>query len=336
MIGRLSAAVLILALCALSAAGQRSSLRRLDGDVTVLAPRSSHACTGGLFYDDGSFEDRYNLAGEGVVDVVQRFDLPQVPVALQRLCVCFTRTGGDGVVDFDLLVYAGDGPAAGPGTLLTGLGGLRAEEIPFFPQVAFYGVDLSVFGIELAQPQVYIGPSWDMSADDRVFLCGDENGPATRPVFYSTDEGGSWSDLGGLHPELRAVGVRAVVGDDAGGGFDCVPDATTLCLQQGRFQVRLAWRNQQGVRRDAQAADAGSDDSGLFYFLDRDNWEVLIKVLDGCERNGHFWVFFAAVTNVEYTLTVVDAHTGEPRTWTNPAGTPSPAVTDTRAFAACP
>lgn len=317
------------------AAGQRGPLLRLGEGVTVLTPRADGACAGGLVYDDGSFEDRYNLAGAGVVDLVQRFDLPQVPIVLRRLCVCLTRTGGDDAVDFDLLVYAADGAASQPGTFLTGLGGLRAEGIPFFPQVAFYSVDLAALEISLGQPRVFMGPSWDMSEEDRVFLCGDESGPAQRPVFYSTNEGASWRDLAGLHPDLAAVGVRAEVGE-GGDGFDCVPDETTLCLNQGRFQVRLTWRNQQGTLRQARVAGAGADDSGLFYFLDPDNWEMLIKVLDGCSFNGHYWVFFAAVTNVEYTLTVVDSQTGEQQVYENPAGTPSPAVTDTRAFATCP
>ncbi len=41
-----------------------------------------------------------------------------------------------------------------------------------------------------------------------------------------------------------------------------------------------------------------TNESGLFWFFDDDNWEMLVKVLDGCGTNGHFWVFLAAATDV--------------------------------------
>jgi hypothetical protein len=333
--GRALLAALLAVLGAALPAAAARPLLRLSPLPLRLAPHGANDCAGGIAYDDGSFENRYNLAGEAVVDLVQRFDLPAVPTPLRRLCVCFTRTGGDGAVDFDLLVYAGTGTGGQPGALLTGLGGLRAEQIPLFPQVAFYGVDLTALGIHIAQPTVYIGPSWDNSVAEEVFLCGDENGPAVRPVFFSTDQGGSWEDLGGVFPDLSAVGVRAEVGD-GGGSFQCVPDTTTLCLNGGRFQARLRWRDNQGQLRDAKVVTFGSDDSGMFYFLDRDNWEMLVKVLDGCAINGHYWLFSAAVTNVEYTLTVTDSATGVAKVYPNAAGIAAPAVTDTRAFATCP
>ncbi|NQV05423.1 hypothetical protein HQ535_02650 [bacterium] len=75
---------------------------------------------------------------------------------------------------------------------------------------------------------------------------------------------------------------------------------------------------------------------GLFYFFDPDNAEMLVKVLDGCDFNGHFWVFAAAATDIEYTLTVTDTQTDESRTYGNALGSPAPAVVDTVAFASCP
>lgn len=80
----------------------------------------------------------------------------------------------------------------------------------------------------------------------------------------------------------------------------------------------------------------GSDDSGILYLFTENNWEILIKVLDGCRINDRYWVFFAATTDVAYRVTVVDTQTGQRRVYTNPAGVASPAVTDTGAFATCP
>ena len=62
----------------------------------------------------------------------------------------------------------------------------------------------------------------------------------------------------------------------------------------------------------------------------------MVKVLDGCALNGHHWVFAAATTTVEYTLTVTDTRTGETRVYHNPLGTPAVAIADTSALAGCP
>jgi hypothetical protein len=81
---------------------------------------------------------------------------------------------------------------------------------------------------------------------------------------------------------------------------------------------------------------AGTGDSGLLYFFSPDNWEMLVKVLDGCAINGKVWVFAAATTNVAYRLEVEDRETGLVETYENPLGKPSVAITDIGAFAGCP
>ncbi|HEX9735662.1 MAG TPA: hypothetical protein VGG06_27195 [Thermoanaerobaculia bacterium] len=79
-----------------------------------------------------------------------------------------------------------------------------------------------------------------------------------------------------------------------------------------------------------------SDESRLFWFFSPSNYELLTKVLNGCPINNRFWVFSAATTNVQYTLTVVDTATGASKTYVNPLGTSAASVTDTSAFATCP
>ncbi|MEO1369325.1 MAG: PQQ-dependent sugar dehydrogenase, partial [Acidobacteriota bacterium] len=126
-----------------------------------------------------------------------------------------------------------------------------------------------------------------------------------------------------------------IVDDDLGAG-SCVPSETVLCLHDGRFRVSVDWReftNQTGPGRSVPL-DLG--DSGLFWFFFDTNMEMLVKVLDGCGFNDRYWVFAAGTTNVEWTLRVVDTQTGALRIYTNPLGQPSPAITDTDAFIACP
>ncbi len=116
----------------------------------------------------------------------------------------------------------------------------------------------------------------------------------------------------------------------------CVEDDQTLCLNQDRFRVEVSWRNFKDETGEGQVAPAHSADSGLFWFFDAANWEMLVKVLDGCSVNGHYWVFAAATTNVEYTLTVTDTETGQVQSYFNKLGVSSPAITDSSAFATCP
>ncbi|HVS12696.1 MAG TPA: M64 family metallopeptidase [Thermoanaerobaculia bacterium] len=117
---------------------------------------------------------------------------------------------------------------------------------------------------------------------------------------------------------------------------DCVADATTLCLEGGRFEVKVEWKDFAGSPGQGAVVPVGSDDSGLFSFLEPDNWEMLVKVLDACDLNQRYWVFLAATTNLEYAAAVTDTDTGATRTYLNQAGDRAPAVTDTDAFDGCP
>ncbi len=83
------------------------------------------------------------------------------------------------------------------------------------------------------------------------------------------------------------------------------------------------------------AALTGSG-SGLLWFFQAENWEMLIKVLDGCAINDRLWVFAAATTNVEYTLRVTDTRIPAVREYHNELHHAADAITDTAAFDACP
>jgi len=97
----------------------------------------------------------------------------------------------------------------------------------------------------------------------------------------------------------------------------------------------VTWRDHDGNTGTSKAAAPASDGSGLFWFFHEDNWELQVKVLDGCALNGHHWVYSAATTDVGYILTVTDTRTGEKVRYENPLGRRSPAVTDSSAFE-CP
>jgi len=115
----------------------------------------------------------------------------------------------------------------------------------------------------------------------------------------------------------------------------CAATADDLCLQQDRFQVALRWKNSAGEKGQGQVAMAGSADSGIFYFFSENNWEMLVKVLNGCAINQHHWVFAAATTDVETTLIVTDTQTGKTAVYFNPLGNAASAITDVEAFEGC-
>ena len=115
----------------------------------------------------------------------------------------------------------------------------------------------------------------------------------------------------------------------------CVADAETLCLQDSRYAVAVEWRKADGEGGAGSVVHEGTNDSGLFTFFNLENWEVLIKVLDGCGVNGHVWVYGASTTDLGYSIRVTDTVTGVVKEYRNDPGLPAPAITDATAFQAC-
>ena len=112
----------------------------------------------------------------------------------------------------------------------------------------------------------------------------------------------------------------------------CVADAETSCLQDSRYAVTVEWRDGAGGSGAGRVVHAGTNDSGMIRFFDADNWEVLIKLLDGCVANGHVWVYGASTTDLGYAIRVTDTVTGTVREYRNEPGNPAAAVTDATAF----
>jgi Concanavalin A-like lectin/glucanases superfamily len=112
----------------------------------------------------------------------------------------------------------------------------------------------------------------------------------------------------------------------------------SLCLDD-HFFVTVSWRiggpgsTNTGLGTTVACSNPGS---GIFWFFDASNWELMVKVIDGCGLDHRFWVFSAATTNVFYRLEVTDVRAGTTKVYFNYPGPPAPAVTDTSAFATCP
>jgi hypothetical protein len=111
----------------------------------------------------------------------------------------------------------------------------------------------------------------------------------------------------------------------------CTPSATTHCLNNSRFKVEVTWRVPSQGTTGVGTAVPVSSDTGAFWFFSSNNLELLLKVVDGRAVNSHFWVFYGALSNVEYTITVTDTVTGTVKTYLNPSGNLA-SVADTAAF----
>jgi hypothetical protein len=152
------------------------------------------------------------------------------------------------------------------------------------------------------------------------------NGTATRylnplGVFASFGDTEAFGPRGArLGGEVETYSTRPIV--LAGTARDrgaCLADSRTLCLDKQRFAVDVSWRD-FGGNTGVGYGTALSEDTGTFWFFDDSNVEVIVKVLDGRAINGSFWVFYGALSNTEYSITVRDTTTGAQKTYINPLG----------------
>src|SRR6058998_250662 len=120
---------------------------------------------------------------------------------------------------------------------------------------------------------------------------------------------------------LVSAGLRAA---------PCAASGTVMCLSAQRFSVAVRWTDFQSNTGSGRAVTL-TPDTGYFWFFSDNNVELVVKVLDARSFNGRFWVFFGALSNVEYTLTVTDTVTGSVKEYRNPSGQFA-SVGDTAAF----
>lgn len=153
-----------------------------------------------------------------------------------------------------------------------------------------------------------------------------QNNPHDGPHvigLYLRDEDGSGKLL-----SLRECGEVAVYVEQS--------SRDTATLHDGRFEVSVSWKRppSQGIGRVVPTVHEPPVETALFWFFEPSNWELMVKVIDGCAFNGHWWTLGAAATDVEFTLRIRDT-VGVPSTvWThrNLPGVLAPAFADVRAF----
>jgi hypothetical protein len=189
------------------------------------------------------------------------------------------------------------------------------------------------------------GDTWILWNHERVATAGESGiysgvfdpawtlqGSVTRVNSFS-------SPSGETDPAVAAAGVNAVAvwSDEpqfiiidppppnlSGGGVfgqrftlaSCELSSNELCLGE-RFRVGVQFTDPRNGQASSGTPVPLTGDTGAFWFFAPANLELVLKVLDGRAVNGHFWVFYGALSDVAYTITVTDTVTGSSRTYHN-------------------
>jgi photosystem II stability/assembly factor-like uncharacterized protein len=162
-------------------------------------------------------------------------------------------------------------------------------------------------------------------------------------VFAGTSAGLFWTNDGGVtwapfEPALTEA-IHSVALDPTGrflyagtekGVFSlertfdrCRDGPARLCLFGAKFEVRVTARDERaGMRIEGRAISEG-DQFGYFSFPDVTGDplfpEVFVKMVDArgapAPYGGYAWVFHSSLTDLDYTLTVLDTETGRIRNY---------------------
>jgi Fibronectin type III domain len=167
------------------------------------------------------------------------------------------------------------------------------------------------------------------------------------------DSGGTFVDIGAAPANTTAINVTGFSAGQTGtfrirarngygnsaysneasattpGVTTCTPGPTTVCLLGNRFRVAIDYRNQfsnppgqtgsfAGQRLNASAVNP---DTAIFGFGNPQDIEVVVRLVDARPFAPRFDVYYGGLTDVEYTVTVMDALTGTIRQYHNDPGT---------------
>ncbi len=241
--------------------------------------------------------------GKGDEDIFGPY-LPAFPTVVGNLLFF---VGDDGVHGREL--WKSDGSTAGTVLMRDLLPGFLAANPSDLTAVAgrlYFAADDGVHGRELWQSDG-TATGTRLVAD----VAPGAEGSSPSGLTATTDRL-YWSADDGLHGrELWSLPLSGPTG--------CQPGDTRLCIAGNRFQVEIAWKDFQGNTGVGHAVPLTSD-TGYFWFFAPTNVEAIVKVLDARALNQAFWVFYGALSNVEYTMTVTDTQTGLTRRYFNPAG----------------
>ena len=197
-------------------------------------------------------------------------------------------------------------------------GGTRLESL-----VRVSGEPLNSLAVETRDGEVYVGTR------------------AGR-ILSSRDRGSTWNEHSqpwgrDLWPHLSYDQIQHRLDVITGSGIYTTSLETATCSRPGRLclgddlALDATWRL-EGEPEQAAVATPLTSNSGAFWFFEEDNLEVVVKVLDGCAINGHYWLFATGLTDVETRVTIRRLGAPGLATYDSPAGQPFQAIRDVEAL----
>lgn len=217
-----------------------------------------------------------------------------------------------------------------------------SRSLAWSPSVTCSGLPTGQFLYSDPQPELGYGATFSGSSGSPVILAGgyvvgqlfgrcgtNTSEPCNAGPDYSVVDGRFSTTYPSISSYLNPSAPPA----------PCTRNAETACLLSNRFEVKVGYRTGSGSGTARVMSFGGqrteSDQSVFYYFFDAANFEMGVKVLNGCGINNRFWIFVSGLTNQEYTVTVRDTQTGTIKTYSNPMGTYPTTVGDTSALP-CP
>ncbi len=160
-------------------------------------------------------------------------------------------------------------------------------------------------------------------------VCPGSSASAAEPSLAAAE-----LEAGGFESESEVASLAGDPGFDLA-RLDTKGSDTFLLLNGGRFRISIDWQTGAGQSGQGHGVQLTAD-TGYFWFFNPNNVEVLLKVLNACGLNEHYWVFSGGLTNVRAVIRVEDTSNGTVKTYTNPQNTPFQPILDTSAFETCP
>lgn len=256
------------------------------------------------------------LAGTREIVVLPEGVVPDEPLIVVRDLAFFTAADAFGAELWVSNLTIGGANPRRVADLWPGSRGSFPRDLRLFNTQLYFSADDGVHGRELWRldtrrpslvptqlPEIAPGPA--PSSPSQLALLTPEDGTSSKVVFFADD--------GVSGPEIWSVPLPA--NTEA-----CVATETTLCLQEGRFRVTVAWQDLVNGTSGVGKVLPGTDESGFFWFFNSSNLELVVKVVDGRDLNDAFWFFYGALSDVAYQIDVEDLDTGQSRRYENPQG----------------
>lgn len=176
-------------------------------------------------------------------------------------------------------------------------------------------------------------------ASTSAFDCSSEEDIALEFCEMANPQPGTWHLLGQYYGGAGGpLQMTATVFAPTQAAGPCARDGDTSCLQGGRFEVNVTWRNSSASGTAKVMSFGGqrteNNEAAFYSFLSPTNFEMGVKILNACTPSlgNKYWVFISGLTDQGWTVNVRDTVTGAVKTYSNAVGRLSQTSADTNAF----